>query len=48
MGKRPAEIWEKFERSRKEGNSGTKEICNMCRSEVQGIPERLVKYVNVF
>ena len=37
-GQRPAEIWDNFERSRKEVNSGNWAICKMRRSGMQGIP----------
>ena len=47
-GHTTAEIWEKLERSLKEGNSSTWTIFTMFGSEMQGIPERRAKHVDVF
>ena len=44
-GRKSADVWEKFERSKKDGNCGLWAICKNCRVGMQGIPERLKKHL---
>ena len=45
MGRKQADVWEKFERTQKQGNSGTWAVCKTCRAAMQGIPERMSKHI---
>ena len=46
MGRKQADVWENFERTQKQGNSGTWAVCKTCRAGMQGIPERMSKHID--
>ena len=46
-GRKSANVWEKFGKSRKDGNSGWWAVCKKCNAGMQGIPERLIKHVEI-
>ena len=47
-GRKSADVREKFERSKKDGNCGQWAICKNCRVGMQSIPERMKKHVESF